>query len=83
MLHIRLNYFVSQPNCCPSWRFFGKERRKLLAQKYPQFSNKQISKILGQQWKSLSVEMKKHYHNLAEEAEQLHKIKYPGIYHFI
>jgi hypothetical protein len=66
-----------------SFMIFGKERRKMLAQKYPQYSNKQISKILGQQWKSLTYESKRHYHCLAEEAVKLHRIKYPGLAYYL
>ena len=60
---------------------FGKEHRKLLAGKFPQYTNKQISKILGDEWKKMDIESKNHYHKLAEETHRLHLEKYPGYYY--
>jgi hypothetical protein len=61
-----------------AFMIFGKEYRKMIAKKFTEYSNKQISKILGQEWKEMSAERKNYYHRLADEAHKQHLIKYPG-----
>ena len=61
-----------------AFMIFGKENRKLLAQKFPNYTNKFISKILGNQWKNIDYQTKAHYHQLANQAYQQHMIKYPS-----
>ncbi len=57
---------------------FGKEYRKMIVNKFTEYSNKQISKILGQEWKEMSAKRKSYYHSLADEEHKQHLIKYPG-----
>jgi len=61
-----------------AFMIFGKQYRKVLSLKFPQFSNKQISKILGKEWKNMNAEKKNYYHKLADQTYKQHLIKYPG-----
>ena len=61
-----------------AFMLFGKQYRKVLAQKFGNLSNKEISKILGNEWKNMDINMKNHFHSLAKEAYRTHLEKYPG-----
>ncbi|RWS13428.1 Protein bric-a-brac 2-like protein [Dinothrombium tinctorium] len=62
-----------------AFMIFGQQHRRILAQKYPEYNNKQISKILGSEWRNMTVEKKSYFHKLAEEAYENHMKKYPGL----
>ena len=61
-----------------AFMLFGKQYRKVLALKFGNLSNKQISKILGDEWKKMDPDTKSHYHSLAKEVYATHLRKYPG-----
>lgn len=50
-----------------SFMIFGKQNRKILANQFPDYTNKQISKILGDEWRKMNLEEKQHFHRLADE----------------
>ncbi|CAG0881812.1 unnamed protein product [Darwinula stevensoni] len=60
-----------------AFMIFANEWRKNLASEYPSESNKEISIRLGTIWKKLSAETKQKYYDLAREAGDKHKEKYP------
>lgn len=64
-----------------AFMIFGQQYRKVLADKNPNCTNKQISKILGSEWRNMCKEEKTRYHRLADEAYQQHLTKYPGYYY--
>jgi len=57
---------------------FGQQHRRAIAKRYPELTNKQISKILGKEWRNMGSVGKGFYHKLADEAHANHLIKYPG-----
>lgn len=57
---------------------YANENRKVMAQRYPADSNKEISRKLGSTWKNLDVEEKNKYYEKAREKDMEHKRKYPG-----
>lgn len=61
-----------------AFMIFGRENRKILAKQLPQCTNKNISKLLGTQWRSLTVAQKEHYYQLAEQARREHMAKFPS-----
>ena len=61
-----------------AFMIFGQQNRKLLATQYPQYTNKQISKILGDEWRKMKTDEKSFFHRLADEAYAKHMKKYPG-----
>lgn len=61
-----------------AFMIFGQQNRKLLATQYPQYTNKQISKILGDEWRKMNEQDKSYFHKLSEEAHAKHMQKYPG-----
>ena len=66
------------PRPSNAFMIFGQQNRKLLANQFPQYTNKQISKILGDEWRKMKLDDKAHFHRLAEEAYAKHMEKYPG-----
>ena len=68
------------PRPANAFMIFGKEYRKILAKKFQNLSNKQISKNIGRRMETNGrKETKTHYHKLAEETHRQHLNKYPGI----
>jgi hypothetical protein len=61
-----------------AFMIFGQQNRKLLANQYPQYTNKQISKILGDEWRKMKPDDKSYFHRLADDAYSKHMKKYPG-----
>lgn len=49
-----------------------------MAQTFPQESNKEISRRLGNSWKSLDTVQKNKYFDMAKIADAEHKKKYPS-----
>ena len=62
-----------------AFMIFGQQYRKVLANQFQNLSNKQISKLLGNEWKKMEPMNKEHYHTLAREAYQTHLAKYPSL----
>lgn len=56
---------------------FGNEWRQKLAAEYPEDRNKDISVRLGIIWKSMKMEEKDKYMDMARQADAEHKKKYP------
>lgn len=69
------------PRPANAFMIYGKQNRKILAHKFPQYTNKQISKMLGDEWRRMEAEEKSHFHRLADEAYTTHMQKYPGYYY--
>lgn len=60
-----------------SFMVFAQETRKALREKYPQTDNKEISKMLGQKWKSLTAAQKEEYAKQAQAIAEQHKRDHP------
>lgn len=60
-----------------SFMIFAREFRAEMREKYPDIDNKDISKMLGQEWKSLSAERKKVYYDKAAIVSDQHKRDHP------
>ncbi|KAK4880012.1 hypothetical protein RN001_008158 [Aquatica leii] len=65
------------PRPTNAFMIFANENRKQMAQKFPQESNKDISKRLGITWKTLDLPEKKKYFELAKAVDAEHKKKPP------
>lgn len=63
-----------------AFMLFANANRKMMAQRFPTESNKDISKRLGSSWKSLEVSEKNKYFDKAKMIDNEHKIKYPSEY---
>ena len=63
-----------------AFMLFGRERRSIIAKQHPGLSNKEISKLLGKEWHSLSSEEKEKYFKTSRDAKQMHKIQNPGAF---
>lgn len=61
-----------------AFMLFGKERRPLIAKDNPNLSNKEVSKLLGKEWHSLSDQEKDKYFQQSKLASQRHKQQHPG-----
>ena len=61
-----------------AFMLYGKKNRRRIAQDNPNLTNKQISKILGDNWRKMGADDKDVYHRLANEAHADHMKKYPG-----
>lgn len=59
---------------------FGQQHRREIARQFPNLTNKQISKILGNEWRNMRPDDKSFYHRLADEAHADHMKKYPGMF---
>ncbi|KAF5288928.1 hypothetical protein FQA39_LY03807 [Lamprigera yunnana] len=68
---------VRIPRPANAFMIYANENRKQMAQRYPQESNKDISKRLGATWKALDLIVKKKYFDLARTVDAEHKKKYP------
>eukprot|EP00039_Didymoeca_costata_P030099 m.27892 g.27892 ORF g.27892 m.27892 type:complete len:391 (+) comp7948_c1_seq2:603-1775(+) len=66
---------VSRP--LNSFMIFSNERRALLRSEFPEKDNKDISKMLGSQWASLSKADKEIYFERARTLAEQHKIDHP------
>ncbi|XP_053207957.1 sex-determining region Y protein-like [Panonychus citri] len=64
-----------------AFMLYGKKNRRQIAQDNPNLTNKQISKILGDNWRKMGADDKEVYHQLANEAHADHMKKYPGYYY--
>lgn len=80
-----IGYFITQnysekriPRPPNAFMLFGQKYRRTVAQQYPSYTNKQISKILGDKWRKMDPAEKDSYHCLANEAHANHMKKYPG-----
>ncbi|KAL3281471.1 hypothetical protein HHI36_004680, partial [Cryptolaemus montrouzieri] len=60
-----------------AFMLFANANRKIMAQKHPTESNKDISKRLGSSWKTLDTDEKNKYFDKAKEIDSEHKRKYP------
>lgn len=60
-----------------SFMVFAQETRKALRERYPQTDNKEISKMLGQKWKSLTAAQKEEYAKQAHALAEQHKKDHP------
>ena len=69
------------PRPANAFMIFGQQNRKILASQNPNCTNKQISKMLGDKWRSMSKEEKSRFHALADEAHKKHLMQYPGYYY--
>jgi len=61
-----------------AFMLFGQQHRRDIARQFPDLTNKQISKILGNEWRNMRPDDKSFYHRLADEAHADHMKKYPG-----
>ncbi|KAK9888782.1 hypothetical protein WA026_001007 [Henosepilachna vigintioctopunctata] len=61
-----------------AFMLFANANRKLMAQKHPTESNKDISKRLGSSWKILDLNEKNKYFDRAKAIDNDHKKKYPN-----
>lgn len=66
------------PRPANAFMLYANENRKKMAQAFPLDSNKDISKRLGNSWKSLDPDEKNKYFLLAKKVDAEHKRKYPG-----
>lgn len=66
------------PRPANAFMLFANENRKKMAHMYPLDSNKEISKRLGNSWRSLEAEEKNKYFAMAKQVDADHKKKYPG-----
>ncbi|XP_061175782.1 transcription factor Sox-17-beta.1-like [Saccostrea echinata] len=57
---------------------WAKTERKKLAAENPEVHNADLSKMLGQKWRSLSPSQKKYYNEQADKLRELHMKKYPN-----
>ena len=61
-----------------SFILWTQDNRSSLIKENPILNNAAISKLLGQQWKTLSNETKQIYKDKAEQVKQEHKIQFPN-----
>lgn len=66
------------PRPMNSFMCFGKEYRKKIQQQHPNLDNKGVSKLLGQQWASLSDDERQVYVDQASNLAEEHKRLYPN-----
>ena len=66
------------PRPLNAFMVFGRENRKRFLEENPGNSNKDISKLLGDAWKSLDEEEKKKYQEEAKKSQEQHKLLFPG-----
>lgn len=69
---------VRVPRPANAFMLFANENRKKMAHQYPLDSNKEISKRLGNSWRSLEADEKNKYFAMAKQVDADHKKKYPG-----
>ena len=70
---------VKIPRPANAFMIFGRDRRKILAEQYSNLSNKEVSKILGEEWRMMDKDSKDRYLKMADEAQRVHKLKHPGL----
>ena len=61
-----------------SFMIWAKKNRTKISKENPILNNAQISKLLGQQWKTLSNEEKQICKDKAKQVKQEHKIQFPN-----
>ncbi|XP_048764319.2 transcription factor Sox-14-like [Ostrea edulis] len=61
-----------------AFMIWAKTERKKLAVENPEVHNADLSKMLGQKWRTLSPPEKKHYSEEADKLRDLHMKKYPN-----
>eukprot|EP00053_Salpingoeca_punica_P006685 m.62752 g.62752 ORF g.62752 m.62752 type:complete len:223 (-) comp13806_c0_seq1:316-984(-) len=65
------------PRPMNSFMVFAKSRRKTLQDRYPNYDNKEISKMLGDEWAKLTDDDKQIYVEEAKRLAEQHKLDYP------
>lgn len=65
------------PRPMNSFMVFAKTRRKVLQERFPNYDNKEVSRMLGEEWAKLSDDDKQVYVEEAKRLAEQHKIDFP------
>lgn len=64
-----------------AFMIFAKDRRREILYSNRSLTNKEVSKVLGSEWRLLSPDVRTRYQQMSEEMRHEHQLKYPGYYY--